>query len=217
MNRITVARFGKEAFDNNDYGNALKHFIDYLSIMAEVKKCTDIYGLRTSHFDASTEITEMLMISHIYFEIARLYDSTPKFHPECKKALEQFVHFSVNQPYQVINSEMARKYLKKINFKNPADFRWAHEQIYIQSKKCYVVTYCFGTEHPITLECRNFKDWLLGYPLGQQLVRHYYNFSSVAVERWGQSPGIILFSRFLVRPALVVFSKTVLAFILRKC
>jgi hypothetical protein len=169
-NRITVARYGKESLDAGDYGNALKKFMDYLHIMAEIKEVKDAYELRTNHFDNKKDLTEMLMISHIFFEMARLYDAVPKFHSDVNKCLEQFVHFTANQPYQVVNSEMVRKYLKKSNFKNPDTFRNAYQQIYVQSKKCYIVTFCYGNDHWITRECREFKDWLLQYSWGQQVV-----------------------------------------------
>ena len=36
-NRITIAKYGKASLDNGDYGNALKNFTEYLSIISEKK------------------------------------------------------------------------------------------------------------------------------------------------------------------------------------
>lgn len=216
-NRITIARYGKESLDAGDYGNALKKFMDYLHIMAEIKEVKDAYELRTNHFDSKKEITEMLMISHIFFEMARLYDAVPKFQSDVVKCLEQFVHFTANQPYQVVNSEMVRKYLKKSNFKNPDTFRNAYQQIYVQSKKCYIVTFCYGNDHWITRECREFKDWLLQYSWGQQVVRHYYRISSEAVPVCEQNFFLRHATRLVIRPMLMVFSKIILPVILKRC
>ncbi len=214
--RITVARYGKESLDAGDYANALKKFTEYLSVVAEVKEARDMYSIQVNSFDPKKEITEMLMISHIYFELARLYDAVPKYRDELKKSLEQFVHFSVNQPYQVVNSEMARKYIKKSVFKNPGDFQFAYNQIYVQSKKCYVVTFCFGDQHPVTQEYRLLKDWLLSYSWGQNLVRHYYNFSSVAVEKYAKNTLAKCFGQFIAKPTLLLFQKILLPFIIKK-
>jgi len=214
--RITVARFGNESREIKDFAGALRKFTDYLQVMAEVKGVQDIYGIRPQHFDSKKDVTEMLMISHIYFEMAKMYDAVPKFHDESKRCLDQFVLFSVNQPFQVINSELMRKHLKKTLFKNPEVFRNAYVQIFVQSKKCYVVTFCLGHHHPVTQEFRAMKDVLLEYRLGQELVRIYYKYSSVAVARWeGRTiPGFI--GKWIVRPALVVFSKAVLRNIIFK-
>jgi hypothetical protein len=216
-NRITVAKHGKESLDAGDYGNALKKFIDYFMILVEVKDVKNLYELRVNMFDPKKDLTELLMISHIYFEMARMYDAVPKFHEDSKKCLEQFVHFSANQPFQVVNSDMVRKYLKKSVFKNPDFFRHSYQQIYVQSKKCYIVTYCYGDQHSITNNYRELKDWLLSYTWGQTLVREYYKLSSVLISQYGDNFWVKCFSSYLVRPLLLLFSKTILPVIIKKC
>jgi hypothetical protein len=213
--RITIAKIGKHSLDSGDFAGALKHFLEYLHIMAEIKEVDEIYDIQPKHFTTARELTEMLMISHIYFELARLYDAIPKFHDDCRKCLKQFVLFSANQPYQVVNSEMIRKHLKKSHFKLPEDFRFAYQQIYVQSKKCYVVTFCYGDQHPVTAHCREFKDWLLERDWGFQLVRYYYQYSSPAVTRWESSPSAQLLSKLVLRPLLLLFSKAILPLIIK--
>lgn len=215
-NRITTAKFGKQSFDINDYAGAIKKFSDYLMVMAEVKKVRDIYSLTPEKFDQKKEITEMMMISHIYLEMARMYDAIPKFHEESKKCLDQFVRFSANQPYQVVNSELIRKHLKKSRFKNQEVFRAAYQQIFVQSKKCYVVTFCFGESHPLTSEFRQFKDQLLETRLGQELVRFYYVHSSSIVPRYENNATARFFGKWIISPLLVLFSKTLLRLIMSK-
>lgn len=180
--RITTAKFGKQSFDVNDYAGALKKFSEYLLVMAEVKRVKDFYSLTPQHFNPKTELTEMMMISHIFFEKARMYDAIPQFHEEAVRCLELFVRFSANQPYQVVNSELIRKHLKKSRFKNPEAFRQAYQQIFVQSKKCFIVTFCYGDQHPITQDFRQLKDWLLNFPSGQNFIRYYYLWSSRLVE-----------------------------------
>jgi hypothetical protein len=213
--RITKVKFGKQFLVANHYTGALKHFLEYMHIMAEVKEVDDIYQLHPKMFNQSKDITEMLMISHLFFEMAKIYDAIPKFHDDCRKCLQLFVLFSANQPFQVVNSEMCRKNIKKRSFKLEEDFRLSYQQIYVQSKKCYVVTFCLGDAHPVTHQCREFKDRLLEHPAGFSLVRTYYRFSSVAVERWGHSPWALWIGRHCVRPLLLLFSKTVLPRILK--
>ncbi len=216
-NRITITKFGKEALDNRDFSTALTRFNEYLQIMAEVSKVKDLFALKPSHFDPKREVTEMLMISHVFFEMAKIYDAIPKYHADSKKCLDQFVLFSANQPYQVVNSELIRKHMKKAVLKQPEAFKNSYEQIYVQSKKCYVVTFCYGDDHQVTQDYRALKDLLLNYDLGQNLVRLYYNYSSVAVERWSNNKFMQHFAQMLIRPLLSLFSKTVLRFIIKKC
>jgi hypothetical protein len=215
-NRITTAKFGKQSLDIADYASSIKKFTDYLLVMAEVKRVKDIYSLTPDKFNHKTELTEMMMISHIYLELARMYDAIPKFHDDSKKCLDQFVRFSANQPYQIVNSELIRKHLKKTKFKNPDAFRMAYQQIFIQSKKCFVVTFCYGDAHPITNEFRAFKDVLLEYSLGRELVRNYYRFSSLIVTRYEDNALAKAIASYLVSPLLLLFSKTLLRFIMKR-
>lgn len=214
-NRITITKFGKEAFNRGDYNTALNRFIEYLNIMADIKKVKDFYALKPSHFDASKNITEMLMISHLFFELARIYDAVPKYKEDSEKCLQQFLAFTTNQPYQVVNSELIRKHLKKDSLKNAEVFRAAYEQIYIQSKKCYIVTFCYGVDHPVTKEFQLAKDWLLESDLGREIVRFYYKHSSVIVPQWENNAGMRLFAKLILRPLLVLLSKTILPFIIK--
>lgn len=210
-NRITITRYGKEAFDKGDYAIALSRYKEYLQIMAQVKDAgTDTYCLKPSHFDPNQDITEMMMISQIYLELARIFDAVPKYKDEVRKSLEQFLVFTVNQPYQVINSELLRKHLKRSHIKNWDVFHEHYQQIAIQSKKCYIVTFSLGDQHPVTQDYRRLKEWLLSYSWGQQLVRYYYLHSSVLVERWQHNQSMHIVGKYFFAPILTLFSKTIL-------
>jgi hypothetical protein len=147
--------------------------------------------------------------------MARIYDAVPKFQDESKKCLDQFVAFSANQPYQVVNSEMIRKHLKKSVFKQADAFRSAYEQIYVQSKKCYVVTFCYGTNHDITNQYRELKSVMLESKLGRELIRIYYKNSSEMVVKWENSKLMHAFAKIVLKPMLLLFSKTLLRLIIK--
>lgn len=215
-NRITITRYGKEAFDNGDYAIALSRYKEYLQIVAQVKEdSTDIYCLRPSHFNPEQDLTEMLMISQLYLELARIFDAVPKYKDEVNKSLEQFLRFTVNQPFQVINSELLRKHIKRGKLKNYDIFRENYEQIAIQSKKCYIVTFSLGNDHPVTQDFRLVKEWLLNFSWGQELVRLYYLHSSTLVERWQDNQSMHFIGQYFLAPLLTLFSKTILRRIIK--
>ncbi|HXH75136.1 MAG TPA: hypothetical protein VNJ08_09245 [Bacteriovoracaceae bacterium] len=219
VNRITTVRFGKECLDGRDYSGAIRRFTEYMDVICEVKGAKDLFHLKISHFNPNKDITEMLMISGLYFEMAKIYDAIPqpKFVEDTQKCIEQFVHFTVNQPYQILNSELIRKSLKKNQFRNQEVFRAAHQQIFVSSKKCYIVTFCYGDNHPVTQEYRLLKDLLLKYRWGQEVVRYYYKYSSTMVPAWENNRPMQLIGSYILRPLLLLFSKTLLPLILRKC
>jgi hypothetical protein len=213
--RITLVKYAKESMDIGDFANALIKYTDYLNIMAEVKQVKDFYALRPTHFDAKKDLTEMLMLSHVFFEMSRVYDAIPKYAEDSIRCIDQFINFSINQPYQVVNSEMLRKFIKKSRFKNSEAFKSAYQQIFVQSKKCYVVTFCYGSDHQVTNDFRKLKDFLLDYRLGQEFIRLYYRHSSIAVKRWQGNPMMHGFSQLFLKPCLLLFSKTILKLIIK--
>jgi hypothetical protein len=69
----------------------------------------------------------------------------------------------------------------------------------------------------VTQDYRVFKDWLLSHSWGLGLVQRYYVFSSVAIPKWEKSLGLRLFTKLFIKPALLLFSKTILPVIIKGC
>jgi hypothetical protein len=204
--RITNVKHGKAAFSKGDFLTAIRKYTEYLETVAEVNRLSGIYELRPDIFHKTKDITEMLMISHLYYELAKVYDATGKFHDEVKKCLDQFVLFSINQPYQIVNSEMARKHLRKFNFRNQAVFNQAYLQIFVKSRKCYVATHCFGDNHPVTNDLRRLKSSILKLKYGPDFVSLYYKFSPKLVSYLDDHEIQSFVFQSLARPLLLILS-----------
>jgi len=207
--RISSVKQGKQAFASGDFVTAIRRYTEYLETIAEVHGLSGIYDVKPDHFNKSKDITEMMMLSHLYYELAKVYDATGKFQGDVEKCLDQFVTFSVNQPYQVVNSEMARKHMNKFKFKNHEFFMRAYQQIFVKSRKCYVATHCLGDAHPETQRLREFKGWLLKKPCGTRIVAYYYRSSSLLVTWLDSHPGISQLFNSVTRPCLMWFSSKV--------
>lgn len=188
--RITTAKRAREAFSQKDYVRAAKLYHDYLSVLQELKEVDDIYKISPTQFDHQTEITEMLLISHVYWDLARINEMTPKLQKAFQLSLDQFVKFTVNQPYQVLNAEMLRRYIKAQKGRSPQseNLNKAYNKIFVESSKCYIATMCFGENHPTTNTLRAFKGDLLKFSLGRVLVESYYRTSSILVEYLDDHP-----------------------------
>lgn len=174
--RVSIAKQGKAAYDSKDYMVAISKYREYLDIMANVHNVAWL-ELHPDLFDPTKQLTEMLLVSHIYFELAKMYDYSEKFQAACFSCLDQFVTFSINQPYQILNSELIRKQMRRTGFKNSPQFYDAYRRIHLQSNKCFVVTHCFGEDHLVTYKFRVFKKLLQQSPFGLRLVEHYYRLS----------------------------------------
>jgi hypothetical protein len=209
--RITTAKQAREAFLKKDYINAVKKYNEYLGILAELNDLEDIFQLNPTHFDQKNQVTEMLLISHVYWELARTYEMTPKFQTSFDKCINQFVKFTANQPYQVFNAEMLRKYIKKNRLKSNQIGRLneAYAQIYVQSKKCFIATYCFGDQHPVTNDLRLLKRWLIQSRFGMELTRYYYIASPKIITAAKRYVVLDKTISYFVKPTLRLVAKIV--------
>lgn len=217
--RITIARQGRESFLKKDYITASKKYNEYLAILAETKNVDDIYMLSPAMFDQKSQVTELLLISHVYWETARITETTPKLQKTFSKSLNQFVKFSTNQPYQVINSEMLRKYIKKNKRISPqlGQLNQALSQIHIQSKKCFIASECFGYDHEITNELRVFKKELLKWPLGLKAVESYYRVSPKIIKSKDKGSLIAFLFINMTKTPLRLFAKFTQTSIFNRC
>lgn len=204
--RITIAKQGREAFTQKDFLNATKKYNEYLSILAEKNDVEDIFALTPSMFDNKKDVTEMLLISHIYWEIARINELTPKLQKNFHKALHQFVKFTINQPYQVFNAEMLRKYIKKSKGSpSTPKLNETYQQIFVQSKKCFIATMCFGDQHIYTQDLRRVKRWLVQFSLGRKFTELYYRVSGPLTD-WCEN-------HHFTRNIFIILSKLPLTFL----
>ncbi len=209
--RITIAKQGRDAFLQKDYVAATKKYNEYLSILAELKDLDDIYKLSPAMFDNTKEVTEMLLISHIYWEMSRINEMTPKLQKTFQKSLDQFVKFTINQPYQVLNAEMLRKYIKKYKHTSRQihALNDAYQQIFVQSKKCFIATMCFGEEHVHTNTLRAFKTKYLNSHFGIKLTAIYYLFSDKLTTYCSHKPFIKILATNFFKPPLIILSTIV--------
>lgn len=180
--RFSTLAQAKEAQAQKDYKTVVKKYFEYINTLATVFKTTT-YELRPKHFSDPMLQNEMVVVSQIYYELAKILDQIPQKKSDVQKCLDQFVNFSVNQKYQVLNSERLRKELKVGKFKNKDIFNAALKKIYSGSSKCFIATYALGEQHWATHQLRLFKNnILMRLPWGKPLVGFYYYQSEKIVD-----------------------------------
>ena len=207
--RISIVKRGKDSFNKKDFVRAAASYQEYLQIYTELFEVENIYKLNPSHFDSKRQLTEMLLISQLFWDLARINENSPQLQSAFMLNLSQFVKFTVNQPYQVLNAEMLRKYIKNNKRKSPQldKFNQAYQQIYVQSKKCYISTLCFGQDDIKTLKFRKIKDQLCNSNMGLRFIGFYYKYSSSFVGFLEGKPLIRNFFVFFTKPTLTLLAR----------
>jgi hypothetical protein len=175
--RFTIAKEGKTALNRRDYRMMIYRYSEYLKIMADTFEVQTIYDLKPAFFDAKKDVAELLLISQIYWELAKVYDGSSKSKDKLELCLKQFIRFTIGMQFQGLNTEIIRKELKRRKFKNKELMLKCLEGIYKESGGCYVATY-FETDLQTLQILRNFKmSYLNKSPWGKQFIFYYYELS----------------------------------------
>ena len=203
----------KKAMDLSKKGKlkeALEGYIEYLNILGQFHEIPE-KSLSPRHFDHKKESTELLLISQVYWDMAKIYDKNPNLYKESTRCLNQFAKFTVGFKYHFVNSEMLRRYIKAKSCNNMEAFKKVYMEIREKSGACYISSYCFGEFHPVTRDLRRFKAFLKFSPEGRKLIGYYYQISPPLVSFCHDYPLIGGIIRFIARPWLW-FLATFLAF-----
>ena len=176
----------------------------YLGILALYFDVTED-RLTPSMFDTEKDMTELLLISHAYWDLAKAYDRSPNLQRECFRCLEQFIKFSIGFKYQHVNAQIIRKFNNKKQAHNLKAFEAAYHKIQISAKRCYVATMCFGFEDEKTEVLRHFKLKIAKHNLGLDFIDFYYAHSPTLVNYFEKRPKQkLLFNVFIARPILSI-------------
>lgn len=186
--RIELARNGIRSYDKGRLAESASHLLAYINILEEWKEIPE-GALAPSHFDRAKDMPELLLISGVYWDLAKMYDRTksPDRYKDFRHYLEKYVLFSKGMPYQGLCAETVRKYIQLGNPTHPKDFQNVYKSISIA--KCFVATALVDTIRPETMDrLRAFRDgYLRQRAWGRAFVALYYrNGPGLArhVEAW---------------------------------
>jgi hypothetical protein len=159
---------------------AVESYTKYLGVLALYFDITED-KLSPTLFDPEKDLTELLLISHAYWDLAKAFDRSPNLQRDCLRCLDQFVKFSIGFKYQHVNAQIVRKFNNKKQAHNPKAFELAYHKIQVNSKKCYIATSCFGENHPDTELLRKFKQKISHSEAGRNFIDFYYRYSPFIV------------------------------------
>lgn len=160
-------------------------------------------------FDPEKDVSELLLISHVYWDLAKAFDRSPHHQRECLRSLDQFVKFSIGFKYQHVNAQIIRKFNNKKQAHNFKAFEQAYTKIHIASKKCYIATELYGEDHFITHDLRIFKTKIQTHKWGLKFIETYYRLSSQLVELSQQNALIKLSLRVTLKLPLRLTHKLI--------
>lgn len=208
--RLKVLRHAQEYSAGGEIPKAVEKYTHYLAILATYYK-TEEAKLSPKLFDQSKDLTEMLLISNVYWDLAKAYDRSPRLQKECIRCLQQFVTFSLGYKYQHVNAQMLKKFLRSKKAHNKKAFQQALDRLNVESKACYLATHAYpNNEFEILTTLRTFKKNIYYTRLGKVFVNNYYKYSPRLLSVLEKSSILDLFvNKLFLKPLILVIAKII--------
>ena len=206
--RLKSLKQARDYYAKGDIPKAVERYSTYLNTLASFFKIQEDQ-LNPSYFDPEKEISELLLISHAYWDLAKAYDRSPNLHNESLRCLDQFIKFSTGFKYQHINAMMLKKFIKRKQAHNLKAFQNAYQRLQVDSKGCFVASYSLGQSHWATNELRDFKSKTLAKnKVGFLFIEKYYQYSPRLIEVL-ENLGFLgkAINSFIIKPFLILLSR----------
>lgn len=200
--RVSYFKKAKIYLSKNNVTKSVEYLQKYLLAVAAYWGVTE-EQLHPDLFKDEGHVSEQLLISYAYWDLAKSYDRSPKFIDETVRCLKQFVLFSIGYKYQYANSIMIRKYIRLNKARNKKAFQQAYEKIYVKIKSCFIASYAYSEDHPLVNELRSFRDDILSNStLGRKFICEYYYYSPKLMQIILRLDRVNILKTFVFKPLI---------------
>ncbi len=197
--RVNLIKKARMQMNAKMYSEAAVSYEKYLKILELVFNLTKGTTLTPEHFKATARTTEITVVTSVYWDLLRIYDSHEKYYERQQQAARQlalFVRFSPIFPDII---KRAEHYVR--NAKNPSVFRSFLKNAADQRPRCFIATAAFND--PLSLEVlrlRIYRDFVLDHsPIGKVFITFYY-WTSPSVAKFLEKQELLKAStRFVLR------------------
>ncbi|MBS1962277.1 MAG: hypothetical protein JST04_08685 [Bdellovibrionales bacterium] len=187
--RVEIAKEGIRLSASGHTIESIRKYQQYILILEMWKKCGRD-GLTLDLFDRTKDLYEIVLLSGIYWDLAKLYDRAKRGDQKSELVtyLQKYVMFSKGMPFQALSGEALRKYLGSGKCKHRPEFKSAYTSL--TGEKCFVATSLLDVSDPMTIvRLRNFRDGRLRRTAtGRRAVALYYRWSPAAVRALDRFP-----------------------------
>ncbi|MBU6376077.1 MAG: hypothetical protein KGQ59_08785 [Bdellovibrionales bacterium] len=196
VQRLDIAKSGIKALAKESYGEATQSFVTYLALLERAKK-VERGRLHPGLFDSKKEMVELVLLTGIYWDLARTYDRMKgKQHAQMRQQyLNQFVVFAKDAPFKPLCAETLRKFLAAEKPLHRSEFKAAYKRI--GGTTCFIASALLDVSNVETLpRLRRFRDTVLIRSSSGRRFILFYERNSPAIARKLENGPLIL--RFIV-------------------
>ncbi len=173
--RVNLVKQAKTYMKKKSFSDAAVTYEKYLRVLEIVydKKAGE---LTPDLFNNEARRSEMTVIASVYWDLMRIYDTSPKHIERLDKSGEKLAAFARFTP--IYTSILRRAEAEVRNAQNPKSFKKFLSRAQTLRSRCFIATSAFNYESPTVLILCRFRDeFLLNFSLGRILINLYYFFA----------------------------------------
>jgi hypothetical protein len=175
--RVHLVKSGRQFMAQKMYSEAAVSYEKYLKILEIVFNVEKGLRLTPDHFKESARTEELTVVTSVYWDLLRIYDTSEKYGERqalAGKQLSLFVRFTPIFPDIMSKAEAHLRQAK-----NPSAFKTFIKSATTERPRCFIATSAF--ESPLSIEVqtlRHFRDAKLKQTsFGRFLIYKYYKIS----------------------------------------
>ena len=188
-NRVQLVKQAKQHLSKKNYSDAAVAYEKYLRVLEIVYECK-AGELNPELFKSQARAQEMTVITSVYWDLMRIYDTHSRYGDRQMKAAEKlakFVRFTPIFPQIMRKAESQAR-----TAKNPEAFKRFLKASNSNRPRCFIATAAFDGQITPTVEslCRFRDDSLLRSRSGRAFVRFYYFVSPAIATALDHCPSL---------------------------
>jgi hypothetical protein len=176
-NRVTLIKNARILLNNKNYSQAAITYEKYLKILDIVFALKKGDLLAPNHFKDSARTSEITVLTSVYWDLLRIYDTNEKYAQRQIAAARQLAIFVQYSPIFPDIMKRAQSFVKSA--KRPQAIKLFIKESSMQRPRCFIASSCFESSFaPEVIYLRLFRDYFLNSSrLGSFLVQVYYTLS----------------------------------------
>ncbi|MFZ3231823.1 MAG: CFI-box-CTERM domain-containing protein [Pseudobdellovibrio sp.] len=176
QNRVALVRHGHKMMKKKKFTEAAVSYEKYMRLIEVVFECAP-GSLTPEMLKDASKTAELTVITGVYWDLVRIYDSSDKYTPRQKNAAKQLAKFASFTPIFLTLIRNATSFMKQS--RHPEVIKSFLVAANAKRNRCFVATSAFET--PMADEIiflRQFRDTKLKTnPTGRSFVYLYYKIS----------------------------------------
>lgn len=198
-NRVTLVKKARSLMASKNFSQAAITYEKYLKILDIVFSLKKGEILTPGHFKDSARTSEITVVTSVYWDLLRIYDTNDKYAERQQAAAKQLATFIQYSPIYPDIIKKAQAFTKSA--KNPQTIKLFIKEASSQRPRCFVASASFQSNFsPEVIYLRLFRDYFLANSSwGRQVVRLYYCISPYIAELLDQSISLRFVSKVILK------------------